>query len=81
MKGSKKSSASPGVTVEASVVDRLGEMLILNVGSTIEVGNGSRHFENAIVCAGGKAQSVHGILERLLATLVQTTVLSHPLGG
>ena len=53
----------PVGAVERAVLDCFAEVLGLDVGGVVEVGDGAGDFQDAVVGAGGKAEARDGALE------------------
>lgn len=50
----------PVAAVELAIADGFGDMGALNVGGMVKVGDGARHFENAVVGSGREIVAAHG---------------------
>lgn len=49
---------SARLPIQAPVLDRLGDMMFMNVRAAIQVSNGRGHLEDAGIGAGRKAETV-----------------------
>src|SRR5579875_3264258 len=56
--------AAPEFAVEAAILDGFGHMSGLHIVGAAEIGDGSRHFEEAIVGTGGEAELLNGGTEQ-----------------
>ena len=74
-------SVAPALAVEAAVLNGLGDMLGADVGLAVEVGDGAGELYDAVVGAGGKAETLHGHLEEAGAGIVEPAVLFEQGGG
>ena len=45
--------------------------------AAVEVGDGARHLEDAVVGAGAEAEAVHGLLQDELPRFVNATIFTH----
>lgn len=61
----------PVVPVQAPVLNCFGQMLGADTFTTVEIGDGTGHFEDPVVGASGKAHAAHGHLKGSLAGFVQ----------
>ena len=53
---------APGAAVEGAITDGFGDVVGEDVGREVEVCNGARHFQDAIVSSGGEVEALHGEL-------------------
>ena len=53
-------SSSPAVAIEATVGDGFAQVVGVDVGCGLEVGDGAGHLEDAVVGAGAHVEVVHG---------------------
>src|SRR5262249_61840397 len=67
-------SPRPELAVQAAVADGLGDVAVLNVGAPVEVGDGPRHAQDAVVRPRRQAQLLHRLSQQALARLVQRAV-------
>ena len=75
----KTSPPPPIIPVQIPEIDGLGQMPDFDVRAAVEVGDGAGHLQDAVVGAGGKAKTVHRLLQNQLSRLVNPTVFAdHP---
>ena len=52
-------------------------MADFDVRAAVEVGDGAGHLEDAVVGTGGKAETVHCLLQNQLPRLINPAVFAH----
>src|SRR3990172_3870415 len=63
-------------SIQTPVLDRLRDVFSCDIFAAFDIGYRSRHFKDAIICPGGKAEAVHGRFHEILAGLVDPAVLA-----
>lgn len=53
----------------------------LYILATVEVGDGTSHLQDAVVCASGESQAIHRLLQDCLSILIDKAVLAHHPAG
>src|SRR5260370_1144119 len=53
--------------IERAVLNRFGKVACFEAGRLIEIGDGARDFQDAVVCARGEAHARNGIFQHFLA--------------
>ena len=75
------STLSPVTTVKIAIGDGFGKMVDENFLATIEIGNGARNLQYAVVGSCGERHALHGELQHLQSLLVGFGILVyHALG-
>src|SRR5690348_10442101 len=77
----KTANSGPVGTVEGAVLDGFAEVLGLDGGGGIEVGDGAGDFKDAVVGACGKAEAGDGVFEELFAFGRDGAVFADELGS
>ncbi len=68
--------SGPVAAVERAVLDGFRDVRIADVLRRVQIRNGARHFQNAIVSAGAEAQAVHSAFQQPLAIRRNVAVLA-----
>src|SRR5262245_53994860 len=71
-----RSSPRPEFAVEGTIADGLDEMALADLGAVVEVGDGPRHPQDAIVRAGRQAELVHRGFQQLAPAFFEHAVLA-----
>lgn len=61
--------------IEASVLNRFTEMLRHNIGTSRQIRNGPRHFQNSVVRPGRQTKPIHRHLQQVCTLAVDLTKL------
>src|SRR6185312_16802734 len=59
--------SSPVRSIQRPILNRFGDVLRLDLGRAVQVGNRARDFKDAVVGAGAQALLLHGPLQQALA--------------
>lgn len=69
------------LAVELSVIDRLEEVVVFDLGFILEVGDGARDAEDFVVSAGGEAHLIDVVFHQVHAFLVESAVFAKESAG
>lgn len=67
--------------VELSVVDRLEEVVVFDLGFVLKVGDGASDAEDLVVSPGGKAHFIDIILHQVHALFIEPAVFAEEFAG
>ena len=63
----------PALTIEVPIMDGLGQVFDFDVIAASKIGNGSGHFEYAVICPGRKLELFHSSFEQQITCLIWGT--------
>src|SRR5581483_8357611 len=72
--------SGPVTSVEGPILNSFAQMARCDICRVIEIGNGARDFQDAVVCAGRKAEPRDRCLQQLLAICGNRAVLADQFG-
>lgn len=66
--------------VERAVIDGFGDVVKLNCVAVFEVGDGARHFQNAVVATPRKRKLGNRCFEQVFGSCIHLAVVAQPFG-